>query len=235
MQTLRKRQNGCATYALVAAGVLIVAGHALSVDIGNSGQRFVRDFADDRGLHIAGGLITATAALLLSIGLAATARTLADSGRRFARAAATAASAGAAGMAFGLAMVAMVMGALVAGDRHLAVRAYDILNHATVASLPFLIAYLFTFGVLALAASLLRARGRQRWIGGALLVGTMVDFVSPSGGLTTAALHLPQAIAFVLLAVELSRGGLARGPVPARITRAEAGASAAGVLELIGN
>jgi hypothetical protein len=190
-------------YALVLAGALIVLGHALSVDIGNSGHRYVSAFAADRGLHVSGGLITATAALLLSVGLATAAKAFAEQGNAFARAAASVASLGAAGLAMGLAMVTMVMGALIGRDTHLAVRAYDTLNHAALASLPFLLAYLFTLGVLAMAVSLVIAGGRQRLIGVVLLVGTVIDFASPSGGVTTAALHIPQAIAFALLGLSL--------------------------------
>jgi hypothetical protein len=186
---------------------LIVLGHALSTDIGNSGQRFVNEFGANRPLHAAGGLITATAAALLSVGLWTAGRFFANSGRRFAGVAATGAAVGAVGLAIGLGMVAMVMGALVGANPHLAVRAYNILNHATLASLPFMVAYLFTIGVLALSVSLLLAGGGWRLTGALLLIGTMVDFVSPSGGVATAALHVPQAIAFALLGVSLVKAG----------------------------
>lgn len=235
MKPLQRTARGRGALALIAGGALIVVGHALSVDMGSSAHRYVTDLAHHRPLHVAGGLVTATAALLLSIGLRATARSLSARGRRFGAVVATAASIGAVGMALGLAMVAMVMGTLVGGDRRLAVDAYHVLNHATLASLPFLVAYLFTLGVLALAASLLLAGGRQRWIGLALLVGTAIDFVSPSGGALTAALHVPQAVAFALLGAELARGGFASEPVSKPVTRAEAATAAAGVLELLGN
>src|SRR5262249_3074762 len=152
-------------------------------------QRFVNSLAVNRPLHIAGGLITATAALLLCVGLPAAPDVLGRRSNRVVRGAAIAASAGAAGIAVGLAMVAVVMGTLVGKDTHLAVRVYDILNHATLASLPFLLAYLFTLGVLTLSVSLIvLGSGKRRGLGALLLVGTMVDFFSPSGGTTTAAL-----------------------------------------------
>jgi hypothetical protein len=207
--------------ALVAAGVLIVVGHALSVDIGDSAFRYVGDLVVNRPLHVAGGLITAAAALLLSVGLWAAAKEFGANGRRFSRAAAATASVGAAGMAMGLAMVIMVMGALTARDTHLAVRAYDILNHATLASLPFPLAYTFTLGVVALSVSLLVAGGRQRVIGALLLVGTLVDFVSPSGGVAMAALHIPQGLAFALLGLDLgARGARSGGAVAPDVAQA---------------
>jgi hypothetical protein len=187
---------------------LIVIGHVLSVDMSGSGNRYVHALVANRPLHVSGGLITATAALLLSVGLWRTGRAFADSERRRTAAAARAASVGAGGMAMGLAMVAMVMGALAGADPHLAVRAYDILNHSFLASLPFLLAYLFTIGVLGLALSLIVAgANRTRWLGILLLAGTMVDFVSPSGGAITAALHVPQALAFALLGTTVIRRG----------------------------
>jgi hypothetical protein len=190
-------------FALIAAGALIIAGHAMSVDIGDSGARYVRDLVANRPVHVAGGLITAVAALLLSVGLVATPTLCSGTSRRIARIAAIAASVGAAGMAMGLAMVAMVMGTLAGKDPALAVRAYDILDHATLASLPFLLAYLFTIGVLVLAVVLVRSGSRPRLAGLLLLIGTIVDFVSPSGGLLTAALHVPQAAGVVLLGIDL--------------------------------
>jgi hypothetical protein len=207
MHTSDRTHVGRGAFALLAAGPMIVVGHALSTDIGNSGQRFVHEFGANRPLHAAGGLVTATAALLLSVGLWAAGRFFAHDGRRFAGVAATGAAAGAVGLAVGLGMVAMVMGALVGANPHLAVRAYNILNHGSLSSLPFLVAYLFTIGVLALSVSLLLAGGRWRLTGALLLVGTLVDFVSPSGGAATAALHVPQAIAFVLLGVNLVKSG----------------------------
>jgi hypothetical protein len=204
-----RRRGG---FALVLAGALIVLGHALSVDIGNSSHSYVSEFASDRPVHIAGGLITASAAVLLSVGLAATARGFAERGKTFARVTASVASLGAAGLAMGLAMVTLVMGALIGRDTHLAVRAYDILNHAALASLPFLLAYLFTLGGLALAVSMIIAGGRPRVIGVLLLAGTLVDFFSPSGGVVTAALHIPQAIAFALLGLSLVNRRGAPGP-----------------------
>jgi hypothetical protein len=206
MQTIHETTKPSAL-ALIVAGALIVIGHALSVDIGDSAQRYVHDLAANRPLHVAGGLITATAALLLSIGLRGVAASLTTSGNRLPRAAAIVGSVGAAGLAMGLAMVALVMGALTGSDRQLAVRAYDVLNHAALSSLPFLLAYLFTIGVVLLAVPMLvAAGGKRRVIGALLLLGAMVDFVSPSGGLATAALHIPQAVAFALLGVTLLHG-----------------------------
>ena len=90
MHTIHSKTNHRGAFALVLAGALIVLGHALSVDIGNSGHRYVTAFAADRSLHVAGGLITAAAALLLSVGLAAVARGFAERGKTFARVAASA-------------------------------------------------------------------------------------------------------------------------------------------------
>jgi hypothetical protein len=224
MTNIRRTSNRRGAAALIVAGALIVIGHALSVDMGSSGHRYVSDLAANRPLHVAGGLITAGAALLLSVGLFTTARHLGDDGRRFARVSAIAAAVGAAGMAMGLAMVAMVMGALTGKDTQLAVRAYDILNHAALASLPFLLAYLFTVGVIALAIWLLVAGdNKERWIGALLLIGTMIDFVTPSGGVVTAALHIPQATAFALLGVSLmGRSELTYRSVTRGITPVEA-------------
>jgi hypothetical protein len=206
MRKNETRNTLCAS-ALIAAGALIVVGHAMSVDMGDSGARYVHELVADRPLHVAGGLVTAVAALLLSVGLIATPK-LFDAGRgRIARVAASCASVGAAGMAMGLAMVVMVMGTLAGKDTSLAVRAYEVLNHGTLSSLPFLVAYLFTLGTLALAVLLISAGARLRLIGVLVLVGTVADFGSPSGGVVTAAVHVPQAIGFALLGVELLRPG----------------------------
>jgi hypothetical protein len=206
MNTIRRTPRSLGPVAFVVAGVLIVIGHALSVDMSDSGRRYVSALAANRPPHVAGGLVTAVAALLLSVGLAAASRVFSAEGRRVARVAATVASVGAAGMSLGLAMVAMVMGTLAGEDTGLAVRVYDILNHATLASVPFLLAYLFTVGTLVLACTLVFAGRRARWIGSLLLVGAVIDFMSPSGGLLTAVFHVPQAAAFALLGMYLLDG-----------------------------
>jgi hypothetical protein len=206
MQPIRRTTTVRPGATLVLAGALIVLGHALSVNMDNDAHIYVRDMTVHRPLHVAGGLLTATAALLLSVGLAAAARSFGRAGRRFARVAASSGSVGAAGLAMGLGMVTLVMGALTGKDPRIATRAYDILNHATLASLPFLLAYLFTIAMLALAVALLVVGvSRERWIGVLLLAGTAIDFVSKTGGVTTALLHLPQAAAFAWLGIHLLR------------------------------
>jgi hypothetical protein len=216
MKHTNRSQRRRAAYALLVAGPLIIVGHALSVDMGDSGGRYVHDLIASRTMHVLGGMITATAALLLSIGLFAARSSLPG---RVTRIAATIAAVGAAGMAMGLAMVAMIMGALAGKNPDLAVRAYDVLNHATLASLPFLIAYLFTIGIGVLAAALTAIGGSYRPVGLLLLVGTMIDFVTPSGGLFTAALHIPQGLAFALLGLALLRPGPQRAEPIADTTR----------------
>ncbi|MDQ6715406.1 MAG: hypothetical protein M3Z83_04785 [Actinomycetota bacterium] len=187
--------------ALAGAGVGIVAGHALSVDSGQSSDAYLADFTAHHVRGTIGGLTIAVGAFLLVPGLAAALRLVTGRGARLATVAAVLWGLGAMALGAGDVMQTLVMSALVPAHPD-TVRAVIDVAQDGILGLPFLFAPAFVLGGVLFALALLLGRGVPVWLGVLSLVGPLLVLASSAGGLLTAALPLlPLGTALVLLAV----------------------------------
>jgi hypothetical protein len=204
---LRRR---LAALALAGAGVGIVAGHALSVDSGQTTDAYVADFTAHHLSGTIGGLSVAVGAFLLVPGLTAALRLVTGRGARLATGAAVLWGLGAMALGAGDVMQTLVMSALVPDHQDTARAIIDVAQQG-ILGLPFLFAPAFVLGGALFAVALLRARAVPTWLGVLSLIGPLLVFASSAGGLLTAALPLlPLGASLVLLAV---RAGFGAGPL----------------------
>lgn len=194
--------------ALAAGGVLIVAGHALSIDPDLPASTYLERFGAHHTQGVLGGLTVAVGALLLLPGLAAALSLVCDRGRALATAGAVLAGCGAAALGAGDVMITLVLGALVPDHDDLAHQLLDIANgdDAPLLGLPFTFAPLLVLGLVLVGAGLIRSRGVPVREGALLIVGSAMVFLSAGGGVVAAALPLaPLGLALVLIGLRAAR------------------------------
>ncbi|HEV7195881.1 MAG TPA: hypothetical protein VGN19_08070 [Pedococcus sp.] len=200
---LRRRLSAL---ALAAAGVAIVAGHALSVDSGQSSNAYLADFTAHHVRGTIGGLTVAVGAFLLLPGLAAALRLVTGRGGRLATVAAGLWGFGAVALGAGDVMQTLVMSALVPAHRDTARAIIDVAQQG-ILGLPFLFAPAFILGGALFALALLRSHAVPTWLGVLSLVGPLLVPASSAGGLLSAALPLlPLGASLVLLAIRAGAG-----------------------------
>lgn len=194
--------------ALAAAGVLVVVGHALSIDPDLPASTYLGELGAHHTQGVLGGLMVAVGALLLLPGMAAALSLVRDRGTGLATAGAVLTGCGAAALGAGDVMITLVMGALVPGHDDVARQLFDIANgdDTPLLGLPFTFAPLLVLGLVLVGAGLLRARTVPVWEGALLIVGAVLVFASAGGGVVAAALPLaPLGLALVLVGVRAAR------------------------------
>ena len=195
-----------AASAAIAAGVSIVAGHALTIDPNLPASRYIRDLTAHDTTGVVGGLLTSAGAFLLIPAMTALLALVRGVGANLATAAAILIGCGGAALGAGDVMITLVMGSLVRHHPGTAATVVHIANNEPLLGLPFTLAPLLVIGFVVLGVALLRAKTVPTWEAILLIVGGLLVFVSSGGGLGAAAILTPLGAALVLLGRRAARG-----------------------------
>lgn len=195
-----------AASAGIAAGLGIVAGHALTIDPNLPTSSYIRDLSAHHTTGVIGGLLTSVGASLLIPAMTALLTLVRGTGARLATAAAILIGCGGAALGAGDVMITLVMGSLVQHRPDTAATMVHVANNAPLLGLPFTFAPLLVVGFVILGVALLRAKTVPAWQAILLGVGGLLVFMSPGGGLVAAATLTPLGAALVLLGRRTARG-----------------------------
>lgn len=195
-----------AASAAIAAGLGIVAGHALTIDPNLRASSYIHDLAAHRTTGVIGGLLTSGGAFLLIPAMTALLTLVRGVGAKLATAGAILVGCGGAALGAGDVMITLVMGSLVQHRPDTASTMVHVANTEPLLGLPFTLAPLLVIGFVILGVALLRAKTVPAWQAILLIVGGLLVFLSPGGGLVAAAALTPLGAALVLLGRRAARG-----------------------------
>ncbi len=191
--------------SMILGPVCIVLGHLLNVDSAEAPADYVRDASAHHAAFIAGSVIVSAGAFLLIPAMIGAMRLAPGRGGPLVTAGGLLAGIAAAALGAGTLMLGVVIGMLTPAHADLALRVDSIGQTSGLGSLPFQLAPGLVVGPVLVAVGLYRARLAHRWPAILLAIGTVPLFVSPSGGVLAAALHLPVCVAIAGLGFELWR------------------------------
>ncbi len=194
-----------AAFAAIAAGVGLVAGHALTVDPNLPSAKYIHDLTAQHTTAIIGGLLTSVAAFLLIPAMNALLSLLPSAGAKLATAAAILIGCAGAALGAGDVMITLVMGSLVPHHRDTAVTVLHVANTQALLSLPFALAPLLVAGLVLLGVALIRGKSVPTWQAALLIIGGLLVVPSGGGGILTAALLAPLGTSLIILGHRAAR------------------------------
>jgi hypothetical protein len=207
---------------MILGPICIVLGHLLNVNSAEAPADFVRDVSAHHTAFIVGSVIVSAGAFLLVPAMIGAMRLAPGRGGPLVTAGGLLACIAAVALGAGTLMLGVVIGMLTPAHADLALRVASIGQSSGLGNLPFQLAPGLVIGPILVAVGLYRARLAHRWPAVLLAIGTVPLFVSPSGGVLAAALHLPVCVAIAALGVELWRLNAARGQDSPLLARHEA-------------
>ena len=205
MNGVVRARQGLLTGSMILGPICIVLGHLINVNSAEAPADYVRDASAHHAALIAGSIIVSAGAFLLIPAMIGAMRLAPGRGGPLVTAGGLLASIAAAALGAGTLMLGLVIGMLTPAHADLALRVATIGQTSGIGGLPFQLAPGLVIGPILVAVGLYRARLAHRWPAILLAIGTLPLFVSPSGGVLAAALHLPVCVAIAGLGLELWR------------------------------